>query len=114
MADKTEHLKLAMWARTESAKLATDWPPGSVLERRLLTYWKTNRPKMMADVGTAATPLAHVLVNRMLEANRQYVTAGMAPTDAREQAEREWLIQEPESDEIETSPIRQLLGRTTM
>lgn len=60
--------------------------------------WEVNRPKMLAALRArkADAALAHVLVDRFLKAKAQYLKAGMPPTDAREQAEQEWLLREPE------------------
>jgi hypothetical protein len=44
----------------------------------------------------AQEALAHSLNNRYYDAILNCLTAGMAPTDAREQAMAEWLMMEPE------------------
>lgn len=105
-------LKFKTWVLTESRHLSTDWPPGSPREKALLKHWATHRPRMLAALhaqGIAAA-LAHVLEDRAYKALRENLKAGMPPTDAREQAERDWLIQEPEAEEDEdpTAPLASL------
>lgn len=94
-------LQFLTWVRRESALLAQEWPPGGKLERDLLAHWAIHRPQMMARLETlkVAVPLAHVLVDRMLKATTANLQAGMGPTDATEQAERDWLMMEPESED---------------
>jgi len=46
----------------------------------------------------AAEPLAHVLVDRCIKSERRYLQAGLPPCDARQEAERDWLMLEPEDD----------------
>jgi hypothetical protein len=56
---------------------------------------------MMArlEAQKVAVPLAHVLIDRMMNAETAYLRAGMGPTDATEQAEQDWLMLEPESED---------------
>ncbi len=44
----------------------------------------------------AAEPLAHVLVDRFVKAERENIKAGLPPGDARQQVEKDWLMLEPE------------------
>lgn len=90
----------ATWFKEESAKLEETMPRGSKMERDLIRHWRQNSPRMVKrlEAQKALAAAAHVLVDRALEAATDYKRAGMAPTDAREQAEREWLLKEPESD----------------
>jgi hypothetical protein len=44
----------------------------------------------------AAEPLAHVLVDRCIKAERENIKAGLSPCDPRQEAERDWLMLEPE------------------
>jgi hypothetical protein len=105
-------LQFLTWVRQESAKLAELWPMGSPLERDLLASWANNRPQMMAQLEEhkVAPQLAHVLIDRMIQAEREYLRSGMGPTDATEQAERDWLMLEPES---ENQPLDQTEPTTT-
>lgn len=93
----------AAWVRRESKALAEDWPMGSRDEKKLLESWGTQRPQMLADLRRlgVAEELAHVLRNREGEAVRELLKARMGPTDAREQAAREWLMLEPEKPDAE-------------
>lgn len=89
------------WVRQESALLAEKWPLGDERERDLLAHWAISRPQMMArlEAMKVAPQLAHVLLDRVYHTMQQYLRAGMGPTDATEQAERDWLMLEPESDD---------------
>lgn len=89
------------WVREESDRIAEEWPMGSINERKLIEYWRTNRPKMVAGLEQhgAIEKLAHVLESRRAAAVREYIKAGMSPTDAREQAEKDWLLREPEESD---------------
>ncbi len=71
--------------------------PGSQKEADLLRYWRRERPLMYARLGTMAAKFAFVLVMMEHETMMMYVKAGMPPTDAEEQAQKEWLLMEPES-----------------
>jgi hypothetical protein len=44
------------------------------------------------------TALAHILVHKFVEAEKANIRAGLPPTDAREEAEKDWLMMEPEED----------------
>lgn len=93
--------QFVMWVRRESRALAHEWPMGGAAEEEMLRRWSRLRPKMMAELLRLgiAKQLAHVLENRRAEAVKRYLKAGMYLSDAREQAERDWLLNEPESDE---------------
>jgi len=78
------------------------------LQDKMLKTWARLRPKMMLRLRLQgiAKDLAVVLQAAMWDAVDRYEKAGMPPTDARETAEREWLMLEPEADEeTTTSPI---------
>jgi hypothetical protein len=94
-------LQFLTWVRQESAKLAELWPMGSKVELDLLAHWRIHRPQMMArlEACQVADQLAHVLLDRMMNAQTEYLRAGMPPTDATEQAEQDWLMLEPESED---------------
>jgi hypothetical protein len=94
-------LQFLTWVRQESDKLAELWPMGSKVELDLLAHWRIHRPQMMAQLEAhkVAEKLAHVLLNRMYHAMKANLRAGMGPTDATEQAEQDWLMLEPESED---------------
>ena len=77
------------------------------LQARMLETWAHLRPKMMLRLRLqgVANDLAVVLQAAMWAAVDQYEKAGMPPTDARETAEREWLMLEPETDEETTTSL---------
>ena len=69
-------------------------------QREMMAFWTEHRPKMVRRLGPQALEdLAVVLTYRMHEAVDANLEAGMYATDAREQAERDWLLMEPESPE---------------
>jgi len=73
------------------------------LDKQIKKAWRILRPQMWArlqDQGIA-NDLALILQVAMWEAKDRYQKAGMPPTDAREQAEREFLMMEPETDQQE-------------
>src|SRR5687768_9081885 len=72
------------------------------LHKRILAAWKMGSPKMMArlklvDPGLPAR-LARVLQARMWVMADDLMKGGQPVTDAREMAERETLMLEPESE----------------
>ena len=77
------------------------------LHARMLKSWRLTRPKMMFRLRLQgiADDLAVVLQAAMWDAVDRYEKAGMSPTDARETAEREWLMLEPEADEETTTSL---------
>ena len=70
------------------------------LDKQIKRAWEVLRPKMWARLMEQGLvdDLALVLQTAMWDAMDQYLKAGMPPTDAREQAEREWLMLEPEDE----------------
>jgi hypothetical protein len=83
--------------RQEPFKLAELWPMGGRVERDVLAHWCIHRPLMMAqpEARKVAEKLAHVLVDRMMNAQTACLRAGMASTDATQQ---DWMMMEPESE----------------
>ncbi len=68
---------------------------------QMMRFWKAHRPTMWAQLERLklAEALATYLQAKMLTAEDEYLAGGMARTDAREQAEQEWLLMEPESED---------------
>lgn len=71
------------------------------LNEQILKTWEALRPVMWRRLAMSKTAedLALVVQVAMWDAVEAYERAGMPPTDAREQAEREWLMMEPEAEE---------------
>lgn len=71
------------------------------LHKRILLTWQQNSPKMVLRLRTQGVleALAYVCQQRMWQERKQLIKAGMPLTDAREQAEREHLMLEPEAQE---------------
>lgn len=80
------------------------------LDKQIKRAWEVGRPEMWARLTNQGLvdDLALVLQVAMWESEKRYLKAGMPPTDAREQAEREWLMLEPEDDGEENSPWAEL------
>ena len=103
--------EVAKWAKAESAKLEADWPKGSQQEKDLIAYWRQNRPRMTAALlkENALAEMAHVVLDRAQEMAKEQVKAGLPPSDARQEAERLWLMREPETEDqpLTLSSLRQ-------
>ncbi len=98
---------VARWIRQEVTRLAAEGiVPGTPREAEVLAHWRRHRPEMYRKLEKAnlAPEMAMVLVQKCYLARQQYIQAGWPPTDAEEQAVREWLLQEPE-DETNPQPI---------
>ena len=69
------------------------------LHQRILETWKRDSPKMYLRLRSQGVleAMAYVSQQRMWEESDRLEKAGMPPTDAREQAEREHLMLEPET-----------------
>lgn len=69
------------------------------LHKRILETWKRDSPRMYLRLRTQGVleAMAYVSQQRMWEESDRLEKAGMPPTDAREQAEREHLMLEPET-----------------
>ena len=68
------------------------------LHQRILATWKAESPAMYLRLRTQGVleAMAFVCQQRMWEQQAQLMKAGMPVTDAREQAERDQLMLEPE------------------
>lgn len=72
----------------------------SLLHQTILETWKRHSPRMHQNLQALQllTPLAYVLQARMWDREQELLDQGMPVTDAREQAEKENLLLEPEAD----------------
>ena len=79
------------------------------LHRQILETWRRDSPKMVARLEKQGTleDLAFVCQERMWRAAKDNRKAGLPVTDAREQAERDHLMLEPEAPEHD-EPMRPL------
>lgn len=92
----------AQWFRREAARLEEmGWLMGSPLERTVIASWRQDSPKAVAEFEELGIleVAAFVLVDKMLEAQRENLKAGMPLTDAREQAYADWLYLGDEAEE---------------
>jgi hypothetical protein len=105
-----------MWARKikqEAAALKADeyLLHNRRFHRELLQTWQEHSPVMWERLQKAdlADDLAWVLQERMWNRSKELRESGMPIPDAREQAEREFLMREPEDeaekDRLESLPL---------
>lgn len=102
----------SQWAQTiraEAARLDADEEHvhNNVLHRTILATWKEHSPTMWRNLTAMrlTNPLAKVLQARMWARQEELLRGGMPVTDAREQAEREHLMLEPEAEVDERLPM---------
>ncbi|GEO42762.1 hypothetical protein SAE02_69100 [Skermanella aerolata] len=76
-----------------------------VLHRRILETWERSSPKMYARLKKAGTleMTAFVSQQRMWAEQALLMKSGMPVTDATEEAEKGWLMLEPEDDPEEAA-----------
>lgn len=95
--------------RLEAARLDADEEHlhNNLLHKEILAQWKEHSPVMWKHLEAAnlADPLAKVLQARMWDRQEELLRAGMPVTDAREQAEKEHLLLEPEAEAGERLPM---------
>lgn len=74
--------------------------PGAADEADAIKDWRHHRPEMYQRLKALGIleKLAFVLSQTCQEAMNRYLTGGMPPTDAREQAVAEWMMLGPEPD----------------
>ena len=80
-----------------------------ILHNSILETWKQGSPKMWARLQRLklTDKLAYVLQQRMWARQEELMRAGLPVTDAREQAERETLMLEPEAQD-QQNPVEAL------
>lgn len=89
------------WVNREAAQYAHQGlVPGAEDEKDAIRDWRQHRPMMWHRLGEwgILDKMAFVLSQKCQEAMNRYLTAGMPPTDAREQAVKEWMSLGPEED----------------
>lgn len=85
------------WINAEALKLnQEDKVPGGPREKDVLMNWRRFRPELVRELNQAGVlaKAAFVLDHKRWEAQKQYIRAGWPPTDAEEQATKEWLLME--------------------
>ncbi len=105
--------EVAAWINREAAALAHKGElPGSPRESEILKQWHHHRPQMMHRLVAADLhkKLALVLDHKRYQAMQEYQRAGMPIPDAREQAEKDWLLMTTEEDDRDAlGPISTLM-----
>jgi hypothetical protein len=92
--------KFNRWIREKAKELhEKGWEPGGPREEELLAHWQRVRPRMCLRLGPELLKkLAFVLDDQRFQAKMRYLNAGWPPSDAEEEAQREWLLREPENE----------------
>lgn len=95
-------LRWVQQIRSEAKRLDEDEEHlhNNVLHRSILATWERESPEMWRRLQQhqLADPLAKVLQARMWARKKDLMESGLPVTDAREQAERETLMLEPEAE----------------
>ncbi len=100
------NLQMKMQIKAERQKYeAEEVIHNKELHRRIVETWERDSPQMVDRLKKQdlLEDLAFVSQERMWQAMDQNLKAGMPVTDAREQAERDHLMLEPEAQPSETS-----------
>lgn len=94
------NLQLAMKIKAERQQYEQEGViHNKILHKQILATWLRDSPQMHARLQKQKVleDLAYVSQERMWRQMRAYQDGGMAMTDAKEQAEREHLMLEPEA-----------------
>jgi hypothetical protein len=111
LQQRVQEATFKKWVLREHARLkAKEETLNLELRARMLKSWELERPKMYARLKSQGIveQTADVLQAKMWQAEEKYQAGGMPYPDSKEQAEREWLLLEPESEdqqEDQNSPI---------
>jgi len=93
------------WINTEMMRLQAneDWTPNKQEIERIIETWRQTSPKMFKrlDAENLTESLAKVVQAQAWQMQNDLLAQGYPPTDAREIAERECLMLEPEENEEE-------------
>ena len=75
----------------------------NLMQEHILATWKRDSPVMWKNLTQLMLtgPLAYVVQAEMWARKKELMQAGLPVTDAREQAEKETLMLEPEADQQE-------------
>ena len=81
-----------------------------LLHQQIIATWERDSPKMMKELRSLklVDDMAFVAQERMWRRTDELEESGMPPTDAREIAEREYLMLEPEETADEMEPSEQI------
>lgn len=96
--------QLVRQIKAESARIAeTEMGIGGQKEREMIALWRQIRPRMVARLEQLGIleEFAHLLNQRRNEAEDAYLKAGMGWPDSREEANKDWLINDPQADEAD-------------
>lgn len=96
------------WINEEALKLnREDKVAGGPREKDILKNWRLHRPQMVRDLNQAGVleKALFVLDHKRWEAQKQYIQAGWPPTDAEEQATKEWLLMEESNPNQNHHPL---------
>lgn len=84
---------------------------GGQKEREMIALWRQIRPRMVARLEQAGIldEFAHLLINRASEASMENQRAGMGWPDSREEANKDWLLMDPEEPDEPTNSLELML-----
>lgn len=105
--------ELVQQIKAESAKAAEEtWGLGDQIQTRMIDNWREIRPKMVADLERQGilAEFAHLLLVRREETEDRYLAAGMGWPDSREQANLDWLINAPETEDAQAGDVEPLMA----
>lgn len=97
------NLQMAMQIKAERKQYEQEGAiHNQLLHKQILESWKRDSPQMFARLTKQQTldDLAYVSQQRMWRQMEQYQAGGMSRADARQEAEREHLMLEPETPEL--------------
>ena len=116
MGVKMKMPQIAQRIRAE-AKKTHKWELGSGGrdQERMLEAWAEMRPRMLTalKIQGVEKDLARLLEERAMEQMAGSLARQLSPTDAQEQAERDWYLIEPEEGPTETE-LEAVLDRVEM
>lgn len=111
-----QKLITAKWAneiRAEHQQMVEsgeEFGPRHPMMEHLLARWENGSQRLWLNLKrmNLVQPLAQVLLHRMYQRMTELERSGMPPTDAREQAEREILMLEPEQEQEAENGLAEL------
>lgn len=111
MPEEPLNRRLIRAIKQECLRLEDEWPMGGQIEDQMIERWRQRRPKMVARLEQAGilAEFAHLIECRRGEAMENYFKAGMGWPDSREEANRDWLLEDPEADDAPTRNLDDLL-----
>lgn len=113
LIQKKENRELAAWLDQEIRRYQADEETilpvmgATDIQKEMKAYWKQNRPGMYHRLMTARllNKMTQVLECKMWEQEEKNQAAGMPWPDSRNQAQQDWLLMEPETEDSPTPTV---------